>query len=382
MTKTSVKLYKKLLVLVISGFLGSGKTTLLKHILENNKGLKIALIVNDIGEINIDANLIKNSKITETKENMVEMTNGCICCTLREDLLIAIKKLADQNAYDYLVIESSGISEPLPVAQTFTFEDENGMCLGNYANLDAMLTVVDGSSFESIYSEGTTLKDVGQELESEDYRTLANLLTDQVEFADIIVLNKLDLIDDSKKKVLRAILQKLNPNAKIIETIQSKVDLSEILNTNLFDLPKAQNSAGWIYELANAHISESEEYGISSFVYRARKPFDLRKFKKALTQMNGVIRGKGLYWISSDNRNIFEYSQAGVNISVGSPMGIWWAVADKEFWPSDQASIDRVEAMFEGEIGDRRQELVFIGRNMNQDQITQKLNNCLVEPKL
>jgi G3E family GTPase len=371
--------FKRLPVLVISGFLGAGKTTLLKNILQNNIDLKIALIVNDIGEINIDANLIKNSTMSETKETVVEMTNGCICCTLREDLLIEIQKLAKQNKYDYLIIESSGISEPLPVAQTFTFVDEKGRSLSEFAKLDAMATVVDAQSFWKTYNEGKNLKDVGQELGAEDDRTLADLLTDQIEFADIIILNKLDLVDDNEKQDILDLLVKLNPIAKIIESTNSKVEINSLINTNFFDLDKAQSSAGWMYELANEHKPEKLEYGIDSFVYRARKPFDAKKFQKALTQLEGVIRGKGMYWIQSDNRNILEYSQAGKNISLGNPLGIWWVVAPNDYWPADQESIARIESIFEGEIGDRRQELVFIGKSMNQKEITTKLNNCLVD---
>ncbi len=378
---SNTQTFKKLPVLVISGFLGSGKTTLLKHILENNKNRKIALIVNDIGEINIDASLIKNTVLTETKKTMVEMTNGCICCTLREDLLLEINKLAKQNKYDYLIIESSGISEPLPVAQTFTFEDEYGKSLSEFATLDAMVTVVDAQNFWKIYEEGKTLKDVNQEIGSEDERTLADLLTDQVEFADIIILNKIDLINEVEKQEILNLLKKLNPIAKTLECVNSQIDINQILDTKLFDLKKAQNSAGWIYELNNEHKPESEEYGITSFVYRARKPFDAKKFKKTLVSLQGVIRGKGMYWISSDNRRIFEYSQAGINISLNNPMGIWWCEASNDFWPADQESIARIESFFEDKIGDRRQELVFIGKKIDVDEIKTKLDKCLVDPK-
>jgi G3E family GTPase len=312
---------------------------------------------------------------------MVEMSNGCICCTLREDLLIEIEKLAKANKYDYLVIESSGISEPLPVAQTFTFADENGHSLGEYAKLDTMVTVVDGSSFLSTYTQGKSLKEVGQELNQEDTRTLSNLLTDQVEFADVILLNKTDLINQSTQQALTKLIQKLNPDAKIIPTKNSKIDLGEILNTELFDLDQAMTRPGWLQELQNKHIPETEEYGISSFVYRSRKPFDPQKlynFFKNGGKLPGVIRAKGFYWIATDSDYLYEYAQAGVNVSFGQKVGNWWAAAPQEYWPSDQAGIDEIEKLFVGEYGDRRQEIVFIGVDMDKDEIYQNLNSCLI----
>lgn len=370
-------------VTVISGFLGSGKTTLLKYILENREGLKVAVIVNDINEINIDSELVKKSgaNLSQTEEKMVEMSNGCICCTLREDLLIEIKKLAEAKKYDYLVIESSGISEPLPVAQTFTFVDENGVSLGDVAKLDTMLTVVDGSNFLETFESGKSLKQVGQELDESDTRNLATLLTDQVEFADVILLNKTDLISTEQQKTLLKLLKKLNPTAKIYKTKNSKLSLNKILNTNLFDFDEAMASPGWLLELEKKHTPETEEYGISSFVYRSRKPFHPQKLYNFLTKnakMPGVIRAKGFYWLASDLNYLYEYSQAGVNLSFGEKAGIWWAEAAQEHWPSDQEEIDQIEKNFVGKYGDRRQELVFIGIDMDKNLISTGLDNCLV----
>ena len=373
---------KKLPVTVLSGFLGAGKTTVLSHILNNRQGRKVAVIVNDMSEINIDSAIVKNEiSLNRSEEKLVELSNGCICCTLREDLLEEVNKLAREERFDYLVIESTGISEPLPVAETFTFADEDGISLSDVAKLDTMVTVVDAVNFLKDYEEANYLKDTGESLGDEDERSVADLLVDQIEFADVILLSKTDLSSATDKERLIAILKTLNTHAKIIPISQGQVNLDSVLNTNLFNFEKAQQAPGWLKEMRGEHIPETEEYGIGSFSYTARKPFHPQKFYQFLhdTEKYGkLIRSKGYFWLASRPEFVGQWNQAGGIAGYGYA-GMFWKAVPRDDWPTDQDSIEFIHEKWAEPFGDMRQELVFIGQGLDQKAMTSALDDCLLK---
>ena len=371
----------KLPVTVLSGFLGAGKTTVLSHILNNRQGKKVAVIVNDMSDINIDAATIKNDvSLNHSNEKLVEMSNGCICCTLREDLLVEVGKLAKDGRFDYLVIESTGISEPLPVAETFTFADENGVSLGDIATLDTMVTVVDAVNFLNDYEQANDVQDTGESLGEDDERSVADLLVDQVEFADVILISKTDLITNDELNKLTAILNTLNTQANIIPISDGHININEVLNTGLFNFERAQQAPGWLKEMRGEHIPETKEYGISSFNYTARRPFDPEKFYNFLhstEQFGKLIRSKGYFWLATRPLFCAQWSQAGGIAHYGFAGMFFKAIPQKD-WPTEPELLADINNKWVEPFGDMRQELVFIGQSLNKQAMIKALDDCLL----
>ncbi|WP_028612046.1 GTP-binding protein [Paenibacillus harenae] len=372
---------KKIPVTVLSGYLGAGKTTIMNHILHNRGGLKVAVIVNDLSELNIDAGLIQESGgLSRTDEKLVEMSNGCICCTLREDLLREVEKLAKENRFDYILIESTGVGEPVPVAQTFTYiDEEQGIDLSQFCKLDCMVTVVDAYSFWHHYSSGETLLDRSQAVGEDDTREVVDLLIDQIEFCDVLILNKCDLVAEEDLAELEGVLRALQPRAKLIRTSNGQVDPKEILNTSLFDFEQASQSAGWIREMeAPAHTPETEEYGISSFVYERPRPLHPQRLMAWMQEWpEEIVRAKGIAWLATRNHFAQSISQAGPSIQFG-PAGLWAAALPQEERETLLREEPELAGSWDETYGDRMNKIVFIGIEMDRKKLMKSLDDCLL----
>jgi G3E family GTPase len=382
----SPSLDKRLPVTVLSGFLGAGKTTVLNQLLNNREGRRVAVIVNDMSEVNIDAALVEGggAALSRTDERLVELSNGCICCTLRDDLLAEVSRLAREGRFDYLLIESTGISEPVPVAQTFTFEDAQGVSLSQLARLDTMVTVVDAASFLKDYRAAESLRARGQALGEEDIRTVTDLLIDQIEFANVIVLNKLDMVTNTQALEVEAIIKALNPGVRVLMAVRGQVPLEAVLDTGLFDYEEAARSAGWLRELLGEHTPEMEAYGIKSFVYQTAQPLDAQRVWEVLHDKGfwqGVLRSKGFFWVAAASSVVYELAQAG-GVRTIKPFGTWWAAMPRARWPHAEGQRPDQRPDWHPRFGDRAQQLVFIGQGLNEAAMRARLDGCLLDAQL